>query len=101
MAGLMVPFRGRNSVHPSSSEGNSMLRSVCCAILCLERASESKMDSMDGKCGRGGKRDSHAGVLSVLLSILTSKWVGLDRQHGRNRLGFGSASPVDSANQLI
>jgi hypothetical protein len=46
------------------------------------------MDSMNGKQGRGGRRDSHAGVLSVLLSILTSKRVVLDRRHGRNRLGF-------------
>ena len=59
------------------------------------------MDSMNGQRGKQASRavrqDSHAGVLSVLLSILASKRVVLDRQHGRNRLGFGPASPTDSA----
>ena len=36
-------------------------------------------------------------VLSVLLSILASKRVVLNRQHGRNRLGRGVGSPVESA----
>jgi len=52
------------------------------------------MDSMNGQHGNrnlGGwvRLDSQAGVLSVLLSILASKRVVLDRQHGRNRLGAG------------
>ena len=72
-----------------------------CAILCLERALESEMDSMNGQHGKQASRairpDSQAGVLSVLLSILASKRVVLDRQHGRNRLGRGLGSPVDSA----
>jgi hypothetical protein len=59
------------------------------------------MDSMNGQHGkqafRAIQRDSQAGMLSVLLSILASKRVVLDRQHGRNRLGFGPASPLDSA----
>jgi hypothetical protein len=38
-----------------------------------------------------------AGVLSVLLSILASKRVVLDRQHGRNRLAVGLGSLTDSA----
>jgi len=54
---------------------------------------ESKMDSMDGQHGKQASRavrqDSQAGVLSVLLSILASKRVVLDRQHGRNRLAVG------------
>ena len=48
--------------------------------------------------GAGVHRDSQAGVLSVLLSILASKRVVLDRQHGRNRLDVGLGSPMDSAN---
>jgi hypothetical protein len=60
---------------------------VRCAILCLERAFESEMDSMNGQHGDGETRDSQAAVLSVLLSILASKRVVLDRQHGWNRLG--------------
>ena len=68
-----------------------------CAILCLERALESNMDSMNGQHGNGGKRDSQAAVLSVLLSILASKRVVLDRQHGRNRLALGLGSLTDSA----
>ena len=39
------------------------------------------MDSMNGQHGNGGTRDSQAAVLSVLLSILASKRVVLDRQH--------------------
>jgi hypothetical protein len=66
---------------------------VRCAILCLERALESEMDST----GFGGTRDSQAAVLSVLLSILASKRVVLDRQHGRNRLNIGLGSLTDSA----
>ena len=68
-----------------------------CAILCLERALESEMDSMNGQHRNGGTRDSQAAVLSVLLSILASKRVVLDRQHGRNRLDTGLGSPMDSA----
>jgi hypothetical protein len=71
---------------------------VRCAILCLERALESEMDSMNGQHGNGGTRDSQAGVLSVLLSILASKRVVLDRQHGWYRLATGLGSPMDSAN---
>ena len=70
---------------------------VRCAILCLERALESEMDSMIGQHGNGGTRDSQAAVLSVLLSILASKRVVLDRQHGRNRLAHGLGSLTDSA----
>ena len=48
------------------------------------------MDSMNGQHGkqasRAVRRDSQAGMLSVLLSILASKRVVLDRQQGRNRL---------------
>jgi len=55
------------------------------------------MDSMSGQHGRGGRRDSQAAVLSVLLSILASKRVVLDRQHGRNRLAIGLGSLTDSA----
>jgi len=52
------------------------------------------MDSMNGQhgyrnLGAGVHPDSQAAVLSVLLSILASKRVVLDRQHGRNRLGLG------------
>jgi hypothetical protein len=72
-----------------------------CAILCLERALESEMDSMNGQHGkqasRAIRRDSRAGMLSFLLSILASKRVVLDRQHGRNRLGSGLRSSMDSA----
>ena len=70
---------------------------VRCAILCLERALESEMDSMNGKHGDGETRDSQAAVLSVLLSILASKRVVLDRQHGRNRLAVILGSLTDSA----
>ena len=70
---------------------------VRCAILCLERALESEMDSMNGQHGNGGTRDSQAAVLSVLLSILASKRVVLDRQHGRNRLDVGLGSSMGSA----
>ena len=56
------------------------------------------MDRMSGQHGRSGRRDSQAGVLSVLLSILASKRVVLDRQHGRNRLAVGLGSLTDSAN---
>jgi hypothetical protein len=60
------------------------------------------MDSMNGQhvnLGRGAgvRPDSQAGLLSVLLSILASKRVVLDRQYGRNRLGTGLGNPVDSA----
>jgi hypothetical protein len=55
------------------------------------------MDSMSGQHGRGGRRDSQAGVLSVLLSILASKRVVLDRQHGWNRLAPSPESPMSSA----
>ena len=72
-----------------------------CAILCLERALESGMDSMNGQHGkqasRAIRRDSQAGMLSVLLSILASKRVVLDRQHGRNRLHSSLGSSMDSA----
>jgi len=70
---------------------------VRCAILCLERALESEMDSMNGQHGNDGTRDSQAAVLSVLLSILASKRVVLDRQHGRNRQAVGLGSLTDSA----
>ena len=71
-----------------------------CVIVWLKRALDSRMDSMNGQHGNGNlgaKPDSQAGVLSVLLSILASKRAVLDRQHGRNRLGLGSVSPMDSA----
>jgi len=60
------------------------------------------MDSMNGQhgnrgLGAGARPDSQAAVLSVLLSILASKRVVLDRQHGRNRLGSGLRSSMDSA----
>ena len=59
------------------------------------------MDSMNGQQGkqasRAVRRDSQAGVLSVLLSILASKRVVLDRQHGRNRQNLGLGSLTDSA----
>ena len=55
------------------------------------------MDSMNGQHRNGGTRDSQAGVLSVLLSILASKRVVLDRQHGRNRLDVGLGSSMGSA----
>jgi len=60
------------------------------------------MDSMNGQhgyrnLGAGVRPNSQAGVLSVLLSILASKRVVLDRQYGRNRLAAGLGSPVDSA----
>ena len=59
------------------------------------------MDSMNGQHGKQASRavrqNSQAAVLSVLLSILASKRVVLDRQHGLNRLGPGLGSPVDSA----
>ena len=55
------------------------------------------MDSMNGQHGNGGTHDSQAALLSVLLSILASKRVVLDRQHGRNRLDVGLGSLMDSA----
>ena len=55
------------------------------------------MDSMNEQRGNGGTRDSRAAVLSVLLSILASKRVVLDRQHGRNRQAVGLGSLTDSA----
>jgi hypothetical protein len=60
------------------------------------------MDSMNGQhryrdLGAGVRPNSQAGVLSVLLSILASKRVVLDRQHGRNRLTVGLGSLTDSA----
>ena len=60
------------------------------------------MDGMNGQHGNRGRGagvgpDSQAAVLSVLLSILASKRVVLDRQHGRNRLGPGLRNPMDSA----
>jgi hypothetical protein len=55
------------------------------------------MDSMNEQHRNGGTRDSKAGVLSVLLSILASKRVVLNRQHGRNRLDVGLGSLTDSA----
>ena len=59
------------------------------------------MDSMNGQHGKrhlGAVRpDSQAAVLSVLLSILASKRVVLDRQHGRNRLDVSLGSLTDSA----
>jgi len=59
------------------------------------------MDSMNGQHGkrasRAIRRDSQAGMLSVLLSILASKRVVSDRQHGRNRLDVGLGNLTDSA----
>jgi hypothetical protein len=60
------------------------------------------MDSTNGQQRNQGfgasiRPSSHAGVLSVLLSILASKRVVLGRQYGRNRLGDGLGSPMDSA----
>jgi hypothetical protein len=79
-----------------------LMLSRCCAILCLKRALDSTMDGMNGQhgncnLGAGVRPDSQAGVLSVLLSILASKRVVLDRQYGRNRLAAGLGSPMDSA----
>ena len=51
------------------------------------------MDSM----GIAQREILDAAVLSVLLSILASKRVVLDRQHGRNRLDLGLGSLTDSA----
>ena len=97
--------QGPYAVHPRDRQGPCRQGPACTAahyaILCVERALESEMDSMNGQHGnqasRVVQRDSQAGVLSVLLSILASKRVVLDRQHGRNRLGLSSASPMDSA----
>ena len=57
------------------------------------------MNGQHGKrnLGAGVRPDSQAAVLSVLLSILASKRVVLDRQHGRNRLDVGLGSLTDSA----
>jgi len=56
------------------------------------------MNGQHGKqASRAVRQNSQAAVLSVLLSILASKRVVLDRQHGLNRLGPGLGSPVDSA----
>lgn len=66
------------------------------AILSLKTSFDSTMDSMRNR-DLGVWWDSQAGVLSVLLSILASKRVVLDRQYGRNRLGAGLGSPMDSA----
>jgi hypothetical protein len=60
------------------------------------------MDGMNGQHGNRGRGagvrpDSQAAVLSVLLSILASKRVVLDRQHGRNRLNVSLGSLTDSA----
>lgn len=55
------------------------------------------MDSMEFELGAGIRPDSQAGVLSVLLSILASRRVVLDRQYGRNRLAADLESPMDSA----
>jgi len=57
---------------------------------------------MNGQHGKrnlvaGVRPDSQAAVLSVLPSILASKRVVLDRQHGRNRLDVGLGSLTDSA----
>jgi hypothetical protein len=82
----------------------ALLRPVApCVIVWLKRALDSRMDSMNGQHGKrnlvaGVRPDSQAAVLSVLLSILASKRVVLDRQHGRNRLDVGLGSPMDSAN---
>jgi hypothetical protein len=62
---------------------------VRCAILCLERALESMGMAEGAIIGLG--------VPSILLCILASKRVVLDRQRGRNRLGLGLGSPTDSA----
>jgi hypothetical protein len=86
---LVFKRRVAEPVHPSCL--------VRCAILCLERALESGMDSIKGQHGNSGTGNSQAGVLSVLLSILASKRVVLDRQHGRNRLDVGLGSLTDSA----
>ena len=60
------------------------------------------MDSMNGQhryrnLGAGVRPNSQAVMLSVLLSILASKRVVLDRQHGRNRLDTGLGSLTDLA----
>jgi hypothetical protein len=51
------------------------------------------MDSM----GMAKRAFLRLALLSVLLSILASKRVVLDRQHGRNRLDFDLGSLTDSA----
>jgi hypothetical protein len=71
------------------------------SLLCYS-VPETKFRQHDGQHGnrnlRAGVRpDSQPGVLSVLLSILASKRVVLDRQYGRNRLAGGLGSPMDSA----
>ena len=50
---------------------------------------------------RENEAHSQAVMLSVLLSILASKRVVLDRQYGRNRLVSGLGNPMDSAKWLI
>ncbi len=93
---LFIPFLSRG--RPRRYTPRPSFR---CAILCLERALESKMDSMNGQHGkqapRAIRRDSQAGLLSVLLSTLASKRVVLDRQHGRNRPAPSLGSLTDSA----
>ena len=42
------------------------IRHCRCAIVCLERALDSKMRSLDGRHGNRTARTSQAGVLSVL-----------------------------------
>lgn len=89
-------------MQPDTSYNRRVHQAGRCAILCLKRALDSKMDSMVGQHrnwhSRAGVRpDSQACVLSVLLSILASKRVVLDRQHGRNRLDLGLGSLTDSA----
>ena len=91
-------------MRPRQADGSYTNPSLGIVVLyCrLERALESEMDSMNGQHGKQAswaiRRDSQAGMLSVLLSILASKRVVLDRQHGRNRLESGLGSPMDSAN---
>ena len=93
--------RGSENVAAVLASGTLAVHSRPCAIVCLERALESKMDSMNGQHGKqaswAARQNSQAGMLSVLLSILASKRVVLDRQHGRNRLDVGLGSLTDSA----
>ena len=65
--------------------GTTRTRPCCLCYSVPGTSFGEQMDSMNGQHGSGGRRDSQAGVLSVLLSILASKRVVPDRQQGRNR----------------
>ena len=87
-------LRGGHRIHV---DPRWLRRSALCYSVPGNELWRAKMDSMNGQHGNGGTRDSQAAVLSVLLSILASKRVVLDRQHGCNGLGHGLGNPTDSA----